>query len=103
MPAAALKDYGVIYNWDGAPAGYNPPPQTMDQLLDATFAPLAGTQVLNSRGCRLALHPGCQFVHIDLSALTWKLPHDHMAKFNVQCRLHTHRSASGKSATRHII
>jgi hypothetical protein len=37
--------YQVIYNWDGGPHGYGPPPQSMEQLLEGTFKPLADTQV----------------------------------------------------------
>lgn len=43
MPTPA--DYGVIYNWDGAPHGYSPQPQTMEQFLQHTYAPLRDTQV----------------------------------------------------------
>ena len=35
----------VIYNWDGAPHGYSDFPQSLDQFLDKTFAPLKDTQV----------------------------------------------------------
>ena len=38
-------DYGIIYNWDGAPHGYSPVPQSMDDFLDKTYAPLEDTQV----------------------------------------------------------
>ena len=38
-------DYGIIYNWDGAPHGYSPVPQSMDAFLDKTYAPLEDTQV----------------------------------------------------------
>ena len=37
--------YRVIYNWDGAPFGYSDFPQSLDQFLDKTFAPLKDTQV----------------------------------------------------------
>ncbi len=37
--------YRVIYNWDGAPHGYNPVPQTMEQFLDGVYAPIRDTQV----------------------------------------------------------
>jgi hypothetical protein len=38
-------DYGIIYNWDGAPHGYSEYPQTMEQFLDKMYAPLENTQV----------------------------------------------------------
>ncbi|MBT3344121.1 MAG: hypothetical protein HN712_01190 [Gemmatimonadetes bacterium] len=38
-------DYGIIYNWDGAPHGYTELPQSMDQFLQHTYAPLQDTQV----------------------------------------------------------
>ena len=38
-------DYGIIYNWDGAPHGYHETPQTMEQFLDAMYAPMEDTQV----------------------------------------------------------
>ena len=38
-------DYGIIYNWDGAPHGYSPVPQSMDAFLGKTYAPLEDTQV----------------------------------------------------------
>ena len=37
--------YRVIYNWDGAPHGYSEYPQTLEQFVDKTFAPLRDTQV----------------------------------------------------------
>ena len=37
--------YQIIYNWDGAPHGYSPVPQTLEQFLDGVFAPLIDTQV----------------------------------------------------------
>ena len=39
------RRYGIIYNWDGAPHGYSDYPQTLDQFLQKTFAPLENTQV----------------------------------------------------------
>ncbi len=46
-PSAATTPptYRIIYNWDGAPHGYSPHPQTLEQFLDKTFAPLKDTQV----------------------------------------------------------
>ncbi len=41
----APPTYRVIYNWDGAPHGYDPVPQTMEQFLDAVYAPIRDTQV----------------------------------------------------------
>ena len=38
-------DYGIIYNWDGAPHGYSEAPQSMDAFLEKTYAPLEETQV----------------------------------------------------------
>ena len=38
-------DYGIIYNWDGAPHGYSPVPQTREHLLEKMYAPLENTQV----------------------------------------------------------
>ncbi len=38
-------DYGIIYNWDGAPHGHHPVPQTMEQFLETMYAPMADTQV----------------------------------------------------------
>ena len=37
--------YGIIYNWDGAPHGYDETPQTMASFIDRTYAPLSDTQV----------------------------------------------------------
>ena len=39
------KNYGIIYNWDGAPHGYSAVPQSMDDFLDKVYAPLIDTQV----------------------------------------------------------
>ena len=38
-------DYGVIYNWDGAPHGYAEVPQSMAHFLEKMYAPLEDTQV----------------------------------------------------------
>jgi plasmid stability protein len=38
-------DYGIIYNWDGAPHFYSEVPQSMDAFLEKVYAPLEGTQV----------------------------------------------------------
>ena len=38
-------EYGIIYNWDGAPYGYSEVPQSMESYLDKTYAPLENTQV----------------------------------------------------------
>ena len=38
-------DYGIIYNWDGAPHGYSEVPQSLESFLDKTYAPLVDTQV----------------------------------------------------------
>ena len=38
-------DYGIIYNWDGAPHGYSEYPQSMEAFLDKVFAPIRDTQV----------------------------------------------------------
>ena len=38
-------DYGIIYNWDGAPHGYSGFPQSMDQFLEKVYAPMEDTQV----------------------------------------------------------
>ena len=37
--------YGIIYNWDGAPHGYSEVPQSLEDLLDKTYASLIDTQV----------------------------------------------------------
>ena len=47
-PAAGADEppvYKIIYNWDGAPHGYSPYPQTLEQFLQKTFAPIVDTQV----------------------------------------------------------
>ena len=38
-------DYGIIYNWDGAPHGYSGFPQSMEQFLAKVYAPMEDTQV----------------------------------------------------------
>jgi hypothetical protein len=38
-------DYGIIYNWDGAPHGHHAVPQTMEKFLDTMYAPMEDTQV----------------------------------------------------------
>ena len=43
MPKPPL--YRVIYNWDGAPHGYSPVPQSMEHFLEKVYAPLEATQV----------------------------------------------------------
>ncbi len=40
-----LPAYSIIYNWDGAPHGYSEVPQTLEDFLDKTYAPLTDTQV----------------------------------------------------------
>jgi hypothetical protein len=37
--------YRIIYNWDGAPHHYSEYPQTTEQFLEKTYAPLTDTQV----------------------------------------------------------
>ena len=37
--------YRIIYNWDGAPHGYTPVPQSMEHFLEKVYAPLEATQV----------------------------------------------------------
>ena len=37
--------YQIIYNWDGAPRGYSPAPQSRDDFLAIVYAPLEDTQV----------------------------------------------------------
>ncbi|MEC8992624.1 MAG: hypothetical protein VX656_15375, partial [Candidatus Latescibacterota bacterium] len=38
-------DYQIIYNWDGAPHGYSPTPQSLDAFVEKVYAPLEDTQV----------------------------------------------------------
>ena len=40
-----VPDYGIIYNWDGNPLSYSEYPQSVEQLLDKTYAPIRDTQV----------------------------------------------------------
>ncbi len=40
-----LPNYGIIYNWDGAPHGYSEAPQSMEAFLEKVYAPLRDTQV----------------------------------------------------------
>lgn len=40
-----LPHYGIIYNWDGAPHGYDEVPQSLAAFLERTYAPLVDTQV----------------------------------------------------------
>ncbi len=37
--------YGIIYNWDGAPHGYDEVPQSMESFLERVYAPVEQTQV----------------------------------------------------------
>lgn len=39
------RKYQIIYNWDGAPHGYSPMPQSQDDFLEKVYAPLEDTQV----------------------------------------------------------
>lgn len=39
------SEYGIIYNWDGAPHGYSAAGQSLEEFLDLTYAPLIDTQV----------------------------------------------------------
>ena len=39
------RRYKIIYNWDGAPHGYSEYPQSLDEFVQKTFAPLKDTQV----------------------------------------------------------
>ena len=39
------RRYKIVYNWDGAPLGYSEFPQSLDEFVHKTFAPLKGTQV----------------------------------------------------------
>ena len=41
----AVPDYNIIYNWDGNPLSYSECPQSVEQLLDKTYAPIRDTQV----------------------------------------------------------
>ena len=42
---AVPPPYKIIYNWDGAPLDYSEYPQSQDQFLEKTFAPIEDTQV----------------------------------------------------------
>ncbi len=53
-------DYGIIYNWDGAPHGYSQAPQSMEQFLEKMYAPLEDTQV------------GAHFWCIGTDTVRWK-------------------------------
>jgi hypothetical protein len=37
-------EYCIIYNWDGAPHGYTPVPQSTAELCEKVFEPIVGTQ-----------------------------------------------------------
>ena len=37
-------NYGIIYNWDGAPHGYSAAGQSLEEFLELTYAPIADTQ-----------------------------------------------------------
>ncbi len=41
----AIPDYGIIYNWDGNPLSYSEYPQSVEQLLEKSYAPIRDTQV----------------------------------------------------------
>ena len=43
--SAKPPPYGIIYNWDGAPHGYNEVPQTLAAFVERTYLPLEDTQV----------------------------------------------------------
>ncbi len=45
VPIQSPPRYPIIYNWDGAPHGYSQYPQSLDQFLEKTFAPIKNTQV----------------------------------------------------------
>ena len=42
---AKPPDYGIIYNWDGAPHGYSAVPQMMEAFLEKVYSPMEDTQV----------------------------------------------------------
>ena len=44
-PMPILPDYQIIYNWDGAPHGMSPAPQSQADFLENVYAPLEDTQV----------------------------------------------------------
>ena len=35
-------EYGIIYNWDGAPHGFSEVPQSMETFLEKVYAPVLG-------------------------------------------------------------
>jgi len=41
----AIPDYKIIYNWDGNTLSYTEYPQSVEQLLDKTYAPIRDTQI----------------------------------------------------------
>ncbi len=43
--AKTRSPYRIIYNWDGAPHDYSEYPQTLEQFLEKTYAPMKNTQV----------------------------------------------------------
>jgi hypothetical protein len=53
-------EYGIIYNWDGAPHGFSEVPQSMETFLEKVYAPLNGTQV------------GAHFWCVGQHAATWE-------------------------------
>jgi hypothetical protein len=53
-------EYGIIYNWDGAPHGYSKHPQSMEAFLEKMYAPMEDTQV------------GAHFWCCGGDAVTWK-------------------------------
>ena len=58
----APGEYGIIYNWDGAPHGYSAAPQSLDEFLRFTYAPLVDTQV------------GALFWCVGEHAARWSIP-----------------------------
>ncbi len=57
---AKYTEYGIIYNWDGAPHGCSEVPQSMEAFLEKVYAPLEDTQV------------GAHFWCIEEHASRWK-------------------------------
>ena len=43
--SGGVPAYRIIYNWDGAPHDYSEFPQSLEQFLEKTYAPMKGTQV----------------------------------------------------------
>ncbi len=41
----AIPDYKIVYNWDGNPLSYTEYPQSVERLLDKTYAPIRDTQI----------------------------------------------------------